>query len=90
MAKRDDGGAAFPVDLGDRIWEGMSLRSFYKGMALQGFLSTLTEKQTEDYLMDNEDDLKVCKEHWDSVAKWVAGYADAMIAEDKEAAGEAK
>lgn len=64
-----DGGSAFPCWHGDVWQDGITLRQWYKGMALMGMLAN------RDYTGNS------CGE----VAKMTGDYADAMLREDEEA-----
>lgn len=84
MGKRDDGGPAFPgpktrlvTGFNDSFpheetvyVDGMTLRQWYKGMALIGWMSANVGRG-------------LVKD--DQVISQVSGLADALIAEDKEA-----
>lgn len=70
MGKRDEGGRAFPNLDGN----GMTLRQFYKGMALAGIFSRGWE------IRDDGKDVNTPGE-W---AGLTGELADALIAEDKE------
>jgi hypothetical protein len=75
MAK-NSGGFVFPqVDTG-----GITLRQWYKGMALAGLLHAIVDE------LDCGAGTPEEKEHFAAVAKLCAGYADALIAEEEEAA----
>lgn len=71
MSKRDDGGLAFSNWHGNGWEDGMTLRQWYKGMALIGLRSHHGKSNTDqgDYDM----------------ARQAAADADALIAEDKKA-----
>jgi len=81
MGKRDDGGPAFPLrtyqnqNNGQMEWgqTGMTLRQWYKGMALIGWMSANAGRGL----------VKA-----DQVISRISELADALIAEDKEATNE--
>ena len=81
MEKRNDGGQAFPTACEVGHVDGMTLRQWYAGMALQGWVAALTSDEVDSY--DNEP--VAFAEHQRAVAKACFGYADALIAEDNEA-----
>lgn len=77
--KHDDGGPAFPdpAPLHEAA-PGMSLRDWFAGQALVGWLSgPCSGEVLEDY--DNDAD--GFREHQQQVAVTCYGYADAMLAE---------
>ena len=67
----DDGGPAFPVpnDANTNGQEGMSLRDWFAGQALEGYMSILDSRKNPDYQED---------------ATFMYQMADAMIAARKE------
>ena len=67
----DDGGPAFPVpnDANTNGQEGMSLRDWFAGHALEGYMSILDSRKNPDYQED---------------ATFMYQMADAMIAARKE------
>ena len=71
---KNNGGWAFPgsESLSGVIYDGMTMRQYYKAVALQGLLAT---NQYAFYGEDLEANIKSCGD-----------IADAMIAEDEEAA----
>lgn len=79
-----DGGPAYPGPIdykqdGSPVWggdRGMSLRDWFAGQALQGWLSGPCQG---DVLAEYEDDDAVFKQHQAAVAKAAYGYADAML-----------
>lgn len=88
MGKREDGGSAFPVQTylnpenGSMEWgTGMTLRQWYKGMAMQGWIAALGMRQGQPGYSDAAAS--------EEAARLSAHSADALIADDKEAAGEA-
>jgi hypothetical protein len=62
-----EGGPAFPAKTSDVNFKGMSLRDWFAGQALVGFLSTEANEATEP----------------ESIAKWAYENADAMLAARK-------
>lgn len=58
---------------------GMTLRQWYAGMALQGWIASMCNGETDDY---DKDGMEIAfAQHQAAVAKTCCGYADAMIAE---------
>jgi hypothetical protein len=66
---RASGGPAFPAACTGTVIPGMTLRQFYKGMALAGM------KANGDYTMTS----------FQGLAYWAGALADAMLCEDEEA-----
>ena len=56
MSKVDDGGPAFPVpnDANTNGQEGMTLRDWFAGQALAGFMTIPDDRPNPDYLDDAE------------------------------------
>ena len=78
MKKIDTGGPAFPVEWykedGEVILQrGMTLRQYYKGQAIIGILSGLTEDRTFGLN---------CEDNNNTVATVAGAIADALIRED--------
>lgn len=83
----NDGGPAFPVPMFQRQADGqpmtagdffeggngMSLRDWFAGMALQGLCASMTEEESKE----NEHALSTVAKHF-AIASY--GYADAMLA----------
>ena len=71
-----DGGAAFPFvieDANNAKWKcGMTMRQWYKGMALQGLLASFREGDA------------VAPDPFSWLSGIAAKYADSMLAEDAE------
>lgn len=82
---KPDGGPAFPRPhspnphggMDDGPEEGMSLRDWFAGQALVGWLASFDEGIAASY--DSEPE--AWKEHQQEVAKVCFGYADAMLRE---------
>ena len=83
----NDGGAAFPSlqkvredkPDGQLHWiqaGGMTLRDYFAGQALAGWIATLDIEPSDGFCGD----AKIERQHQRSVADWMYGYADAMIA----------
>ena len=68
-----DGGPVFPIqEPGEFFFDGMTMRQYYKAMALQGIITT-------------PNDLKINGNKPEDVVRVAAIYADAMLKEDEEA-----
>jgi hypothetical protein len=81
MSRKDDGGPAFPTTSEDyqQGFEGMSLRDYFAGQALQGWLSGPCQGDAlDDY---RPDDTEPFAQHQAAVARACYGYADAMLRE---------
>ena len=93
--KADDGGPAYPVTFQhmqdehplltsvEQRWEGMTLRQWYAGMAMQGFLGHPTwwvDGEGED-IAPLADPGSECE----AVAQFAFKMADAMLAREREA-----
>lgn len=84
MSKKQDGGPAFPRTSGD--WNlsssGMTLRQYYAGLAMQGFLGeplhTCSSWRGECELLGGGDDA------WAPLARDAFDIADAMLAHERE------
>lgn len=79
MTNRKDGGDAFPCAGNpeyDQFMPGMSLRDWFAGMALQGFLA----HPSDGYMGDDYD-------WYTEIPKTAYKYADAMLAEREKARG---
>ena len=75
----EDGGSAFPSDpafYGDKTGPGMSLRDYFAGQALAGWVAGLGAA-VDDY----SEVPKAFVEHQNAVAESMYGYADAMLRE---------
>lgn len=78
MSKRDDGGPAFPLDrVAGSVNCGMTMRQWYKGMAMTAALQHEAILKRIAY-QEGENP-------GPSVARFCGEVADALIAEDKEA-----
>lgn len=91
---KKDGGPAFPEkrrafvgagQFGEAVTQyetvsGMTLRDYFAGQALQGFLSGIAGLPSMDDIYEQGSD-RVFREHAEMVARTMYGYADAMIAE---------
>jgi hypothetical protein len=83
---KNNGGPAFPAtpEQMARGFEGLTVRQYYKSAAIQGFIASLgPDFDCNDGMKEERE--RIEREHQAAVAKWCAGYADAMIAEDEEA-----
>jgi len=65
---KTDGGPAFPVVFGDSAYSGMTLRQWYAGMAMQGYLSS-----------DIPNEIREAQ-----VVGWAWSMADAMLAQEAD------
>ena len=57
MSKKDDGGAAFPME--NVLWDGMSLRDWFAGQALAGLNTRGFDKQTRARLCYEQADAMI-------------------------------
>ena len=78
-----DGGPAFPLishtdcnGFRREAQDGMSLRDYFAGQALAGWVATLDMEPEDEFLGDE----KIERQHQLAVARWMYGYADAMLA----------
>ncbi len=76
---KDGSKLVFPQIIADNDEPGMTLRQWYAGMALQGWIANLRDA-ADDY----DDEPEAFAQHQRAVAKACYGYADAMIEEEKE------
>lgn len=67
---------AFPLP-GSYAREGMTLREYYAGLAMQGYLSGIV---TTDIPDSYDDEPRAWREHTMCVARLCCNYADALLA----------
>ena len=76
----NDGGPAFPNRGGNTLshpsYDGMSLRDWFAGQALAGWISALDSRDVPD----PGSEPGILAEHQAAVARLCVGYADAMLA----------